>query len=915
MAVQHTVTLGREGLSIDGRPFFLLSGCLHYFRYPHAEWRDLLLQMRDFGLNTVDTVIPWNRHEPHRGEFDFSAEADLGAFLDLAAECGLYAIVRPDPYICAEWENGGIPAWLSGQEGVQLRIDDAIYREATLRWLDTLLAIIVPRQITHGGPVILCQIENEHWASGRYGHDFHQTTLAQAAIERGIAVPQYTCMGAMPGFAEFRNGWSGIAEKLQQTRALWPENPMIVSELWSGWFDNWGSSAHRHKTATQLDITLHRLTAVGASGFSHWMWAGGTNFGYWGGRTVGGDSIHMTTSYDYDAPIDEYGAPGAKAFVARRHHLFLGSLGAQLAPILADGVSGGPTVLAPAAVKGRSEAGGAPYRQVRAGNDAPAAWRAFSATYLQNLSFEGQTYQVFLKSPARHLAVEVEAGSIKPIFTGLPLRPGLTLAFHSSRLLGFWQEDALDRLVIYGFAGERGELGVREDSEERRAQSAEPRTQNPEPPAASALGAAELPATVSAVLDGDVLVLKYWITEQPTRVALQIGGRALEVLLLTQEQAERYGLEKSEVRSQKSEVVPSLNFSVHAVVEAETNEGWQAIDGPLALERLNCDYGYGWYRAEFTLDAPLTTTLCAPQLNDRGRVLLNGVDVGWLGVDPQGPQFALPLELSAGQHELRVLADNLGRFNYGSNLGELKGLLDTLYLGATQHDISGGWSALWQEAVFAGEAIANTHPAAVRADRSDVHIGNFAFSGPSVWLLRTFQAQAGWRYLLHTVGDRNPGALFINGVAVERFSRHRSGGMIHREISEFVRPGENVIALNITDYAGIAWRATLLEFDPAQALDARWSFRAGVTPEDVSSASDGPFFVRANFARLTSLKRLSLTMGALRKGQIWLNGRNIGRFWQAGPQEYYKLPLSWLEDENELLIFVEEGRPEGVRLV
>ncbi|NJM08865.1 hypothetical protein HC891_25710 [Candidatus Gracilibacteria bacterium] len=216
-----------------------------------------------------------------------------------------------------------------------------------------------------------------------------------------------------------------------------------------------------------------------------------------------------------------------------------------------------------------------------------------------------------------------------------------------------------------------------------------------------------------------------------------------------------------------------------------------------------------------------------------------------------------------------------------------------------------------------GEAIANSHPAAVRADRSDVHIGNFAFSGPSVWLLRTFQAQAGWRYLLHTVGDRNPGSLFINGVAVERFSRHRSGGMIHREISEFVQTGENVIALNITDYAGIAWRATLLEYNPAQALAARWSFRPGVTAGDIQRTApvDKPFFCKAHFARPHGINRLSLRMGTLQKGQIWLNGRNIGRFWQAGPQEHYKLPLSWLEETNELLIFVEEGSPNGVSLV
>ncbi|NTU86218.1 MAG: beta-galactosidase, partial [Chloroflexales bacterium] len=318
------VTVDRDGLHLDGRPFYLLAGCVHYFRWPRAEWRPLLEQARWGGLNTIDTVIPWNRHELSPGVFDFADEADLAAYLDLCHELGLKAIVRPGPYICAEWENGGLPAWLTAEPGLALRTDDERYMAAAERWFDTLMPIIAPRQHTRGGPVVLCQIENEHWASGVYAHDEHQRSLAAAAIARGIDVPQYTCMGATPEWPELRNGWSGIAEKLVQTRALWRDNPMIVSELWSGWFDSWGASRQTRKAAAKLDVTLHQLTAVGCAGFSHWMWAGGTNFGFWGGRTVGGDTVHMAASYDYDAPVSEYGEARAKALIARRHHLFLG---------------------------------------------------------------------------------------------------------------------------------------------------------------------------------------------------------------------------------------------------------------------------------------------------------------------------------------------------------------------------------------------------------------------------------------------------------------------------------------------------------------------------------------------------------------------------------------------------------------
>jgi beta-galactosidase len=913
MMQRRTVAVTREGILLDGQPFYLLSGCVHYFRYPQAEWRPLLEQARWAGLNTIDTVIPWNRHEPTPGTFDFSAEADIGAYLDLCAELGLYAIVRPGPYICAEWENGGIPAWLSGRSDVQLRVDDPAFLEATLRWFDTLLPILAQRQITNGGgTVILCQIENEHWASGVYGSDLHQTTMARAAEERGIEVPQYTCMGAMPGRPEFRNGWSGIAEKLVQTRELWPENPMIVSELWSGWFDNWGTSHNSKKSPEQLDITLHRLAAVGASGFSHWMWAGGTNFGYWGGRTVGGDSIHMTTSYDYDAPVTEDGALTDKALIARRHHLFLGTLGAELAPVLADAVAGGPRVIAPAAVRGRSEGGSAPYRNVRAGANAPAAWRDFTATYLQNLTFEGQNYQLFLKNPSRHLLIEVEAGSLKPVFTNLPLGEHWLLRYHTGRILGFWRGEQHDTLVLYGFLGEVSSAEIVERAEgaqDRRVvqRSTQIRT---------------------AEVDG-ALQLQYWVAEQPVEALLTAGDHQLRVVILSEEQANsweppQHAASNATLTTHNSQLVTrnsTLPIVPHTVVEFSADEGWQPLETPQALEQLGCDLGYGWYRLRFSANEERETTLAAPWLSDRARVYLDGQEVGVLGVQPGGALLAIPVQVSAGDHELLVLADNLGRFNYGSNLGERKGLLDTLYWGGKQESISKGWIALWQEAVFAGEAIAQARPDAVRADIENVDLSNFAFEGPSVWLLRTIAARPGMRHVIELTGDRNPGAFFVNGVAIERFSRHRSGGLIRADITPYLREGENVLALNINGYAGVAWSATLLTFDPAQAVDGAWSFRGGVNAGARSerAGDSGPLFYRAVFSRkdLPDGSLLRLRPDGLFKGQIWLNGQNCGRFWQIGPQETYKLPLSWVQDEgeNELLIFAEEGSSEAVTLV
>lgn len=910
----QTASITREGVCIDGKPFVLLSGCVHYFRWPKGEWRALLEQAKWAGLNTIDTVIPWNRHEPLPGQFDFAEEADLGAFLDLCGALGLYAIVRPGPYICAEWENGGLPAWLTADGDIRLRTDDPRYTAPLRRWYEALMPIITARQVQHGGPVLLCQIENEHLSSGVYGADPHQGSLAAMAEAFGVQVPQYTCVGPMRGYPEFRNGWSGMAEKLQQTRALWPENPMIVSELWSGWFDNWGSSRHTHKTAARLDITLHQLTAVGAAGFSHWMWAGGTNFGFWGGRTVGDDMVFMTTSYDYGAPIDEDGRLTDKALVARRHHLFLGTLGTPLSSVLADALPGGLTIIPPATVPGRGEAGAAPYRTVRAAANAPAAWADFRCTYLYNPTLEGQTYQIFLPD-GRRLPVEVEAATIKPIFCRMPLgESGLRLEHHTGRILGFWHQDQGDLLVIYGQPGEVGEVAV----------------------TSNLGGLGDLPGLWKGLPDlpgsprhlapsitGNTLHIRYWVGDAPQQITAMAGDRRLTVLIMRQDQAERFSPETGSQQVARPEPAEGhaprpIPLAVERLAVAELGDGaggWRAIERPEAMERLGCMYGYGWYRAELELDAPLAGTVAAPWLADRARLLVDGADVGHLGVGPSGPRFSAPLSLPAGRHTLHILADNLGRYNYGLQLGDRKGLLDTLYAGAEEEDISGGWAALWQEAAFAGETIAHASPRHLRPDAEPVHLGAIPHSGPAIWLLREIAGDPARRTILHLSGDRNAGAVYVNGEALIRFSRHRSPGALRVDISHMLRPGANVLALHITPFAAAPWQATLLRYDPAQPLPARWSFRPGVTPGPPGAATHGPACYRATFVREqipANATALRLRVGDLHKGQIWLNGRNIGRYWQIGPQDNYKLPLTWLADQNELLLFAEEGHTQYI---
>ena len=163
-----TFTIGANDFLLDGAPFRVLSGALHYFRVHPDQWADRIHKARLMGLNTIETYVAWNEHAPSRGEFITPAQLDLARFLDLVHAEGMRAIVRPGPYICAEWTDGGLPVWLTADPAMKLRSSDPAYLAAVSEYLGAVYEIVAPRQIQHGGPVILVQIENEY---GAYGSD------------------------------------------------------------------------------------------------------------------------------------------------------------------------------------------------------------------------------------------------------------------------------------------------------------------------------------------------------------------------------------------------------------------------------------------------------------------------------------------------------------------------------------------------------------------------------------------------------------------------------------------------------------------------------------------------------------------------------------------------------------------------
>ena len=328
----HRLTTDSAHFLLDGKPFQIISGEMHYARIPRAYWHDRLRKARAMGLNTISTYVFWNYHEARPGQYDFSGERDVAAFVRAAQAEGLWVILRPGPYVCAEWDLGGYPAWLLADTTLVLRSTDPRFTSAAERWLDRLGRELAPLLATHGGPIIAIQVENEYgsfdhdksylrWQLGALRHAGFGDALLYTA-DGDVQLPAGT-LPELPAVVNFGPGEADSAfARLHRFR---PAQPLMSGEYWAGWFDQWGRK-HAATDAAQQERELAWMLGRGYS-VNLYMFHGGTSFGFMNGAN-GSPRAHdywpQTSSYDYDAALDESGRPTPKYFAFRdiiaRHH-------------------------------------------------------------------------------------------------------------------------------------------------------------------------------------------------------------------------------------------------------------------------------------------------------------------------------------------------------------------------------------------------------------------------------------------------------------------------------------------------------------------------------------------------------------------------------------------------------------------
>ena len=916
-----------RGFLLNGKRTFLASGGMEYCRVPRALWRDRLLRLKRAGFNTVEIYNMWNFHEPKKGQFDFSGDHDLDAFLKLVKAMDLYAVVRVGPYVCAEWDSGGYPVWLRFEPGVRVREDNPQFLADVDRYWEKLIPIVAANQINKGGAVIMVQLENEHpqgWGTEMPNAYF--THLRDKAVSLGLQVP-YFFSGLHHGSDPAGdNPWSSAGRT----------NPWYTTEFWSVWYDKYNQTEADART---YDRRMWKVLAYGGNGLNFYMLHGGTNFATW-------NDDEDTSSYDYGAAIGQAGDLRPTFYRFKRAALFARSF----ASVLEDSDN------ATDAYKNAATDSGI---RVTA-RTSPAG----TILFLDNNGKEAVRTQVKEADgtlfPSAQ-ALTVTPGQIIPIVRDYALLPGVTLE-RSTPLLGIQTQGSLTTLVAYGPPGDVAELRFRLTTP-----------------------ATDVPAGITKG-DDNTLTLRDPITPSSTGwFTFHVGAKTIRVLAMSTGTADHTWFVDNQVivgpsyvgdqaatngkvtltEESKDGILPlgalyGLDSAApHLLVPAPTpvvlpaaptlsdwqmrrgdaeaqtdykDAAWPASADPLPMGADGNDGAYAWYR----------TTVVAPKAGTYSLRLTEAGD--WLSVFVGGRHAVsgsarrpISLTLPAGPSPLAVLTAHYGRPKLFGFLGpintvDIKGLGGPVVLavGSSQGQTITTWRV--KNDNMPDRATPPTDTAG--ADWRDAKVGEDVFSHQRgfAWYRTMLPALPGARRRLHFEDVDDNATVYLNGKPLATHEGYGRPFDVPLDAA-WNDAGPNELAVLVENTDGTGGISGPVSLETVAAGDETpiqgWKMRGGIddasrarwTAPTGGTADGAPAFYRATFDTTPPGETgphpiLRVATTGLSHGFVWLNGHNLGRYPEKIPVDGLYLPECWQKaGRNELMIFDEEGHsPAQVKL-
>lgn len=932
-----TITTDGQSLSIDGRRLWLVSGAVHYARIPRGLWGARLAAARDAGLNCIEAPVPWSRHEPRSGVFDFADESDLSEFIRMIGAMGMHCIVRAGPFIGDGYDLGGLPAWLMPASGARLRAGTPEFLQACSRYIAALCAQIKDQQASNprkrSGPVVMLMSEYQwHCGDGAAG-DAYLRELDRFFRENGINVPIVGAHNLFHTVEGQINAWTGrgnLHANMRQLRTALADQPPFVAGLHVGAPAMWT----REPTSEDGNTVLRRAVEATAAGaqFSISPLCAGINFGFTSGRATTREGTGaIATDAHVGAPLDGAGRRGPTFSALRRVCSFASNFGRVFAGL--DGAYQPVTVSLddhpPTA--GASLAG----RKAAASRIAPALVSG-GPICIESRGSQGSV--VWVLGPGK---ADASAAPVR-----LTLSDGSTLSVHLGEQSVCWallNVHLLDRatldyctlcafalvgsvLVCFGPAGRSGVISINGSACEVTVPTGvEPLIEAHEGVTIVVCNERSIDATYVA---GNALFVGASGTrpdgepmphEDFARI-IRIGADGATSSFTSGG--------KKKVAAKLSRAAPTLanwtSAGVDDYVEG-TSDRFAIISGPSEMQALGAAAGYGWLRLKLRSSTSRSTQAGFFEAADRLHLFMDGASRGIVGAGPGGAQDVLALPLRKGEQKLTILVDNLGRGLEGGVRAERKGLYGHIHRIAP---FKSGSPKLASESPI---RILSAFSPLIGVEEHDV-----TDAQRLTWV---FQHRKKTPIIL--VIDAMPahGIVVLNGSPIHAIEPGVRERIVMRD-DRLTRGGNKLqIALNAdvqSSQQALKSKVSLFEGVESLTEKAEWAFArwepparsrfgsAEGAPENGATAR--PRWWRGQFGVSHTEAPLFFDADGLSKGCLMLNGREIGRFWVSAsrgkgtipPQRLYYLPEPWLRTDgpNDLLIFDEHGRsPSKCRLV